>query len=118
MTNQQTRLILQNPNLSNTALASFLGISENQVRKFRARNGITPNWKHDGKSIPLLRAVNAPDRFFFVVAHGDKEIHRGGFKKAIEQVDRLIYALDNGGLPPSFKQWLFKDLEFNKGARQ
>lgn len=112
MTNQQTRIILENPNLSNTVLAGFLGISENQVRKFRARNGFTPNWKHDGKSIPFLRTVNAHDRFFFVVAHGDKEMHRGGSKKAIEQVDRLIYALDNGGLPLSFKQWLFKGLRY------
>lgn len=112
MINQQAILILENPNLSNTVLASFLGISENQVRKFRARNGLSPNWKHDGKSIPFLRTVNAQDRFFFVVAHGNKEIHRGGLKKAIEQVDRLIYALDNGGSPPSFKQWVFKGLRY------
>ena len=106
----KAQVIADNPNLSSSALARFLGINIKTVIANREKT----NWKHDGKTIPFLSTVNH-DGLRWFVQHGNRKIHRGSFKNAIKNVDRLIYCLENnkGQLPPyGVEDWSLSGLKF------
>jgi hypothetical protein len=106
---QKLQCIKDNPNLSASALSSFLGID----RKTVERNRESPEWKHNGKSIPFMCFVIA-ESAHWQVQFGSRMIHRGSFVEAINNVDRLIYCLENnsGKLPRTLSDVVLGDLEF------
>lgn len=112
MTNQQLRLINENPNLSSASLSRFTGIHHNKIQKLKAKTGV--NWTYRGHGIPFLKFINGKERAFYLIGYSRQPVHRGNFSSAIENVDRLIYCLENndGKLPPSGKQSIFEWLGF------
>lgn len=111
LSSRQLQLIHDNPNLSGASLSRFLGVD----RKTVERNREQPKWKHNGKSIPFLSFVCADSPHWQVQFKG-RLMHRGPYKAAMENLERLIYCLEhnNGNLPRTLNEVVFGDLEFIK----
>ncbi|AUS01781.1 hypothetical protein NVP1291O_67 [Vibrio phage 1.291.O._10N.286.55.F6] len=106
------RLIADNANLSSSMIANLVGLHKNTIIKAKKRLGIAPNWFHFGVGIPFVD-YDASSTSYRVRQDGRK-VYDGSFNGAMENVDRLIYALDNGGLPPTRKESYFAGLGFIK----
>lgn len=104
------RVIDENPNLSSAALARFLGLSKSTVARYREK----PLWTHRGHGIPFVTEHRAVDGIYLTIRHQERNIANGKLGYILENLDRLIFALENGGMPPTFNDWVFKDLEFLK----
>ncbi|AUR95819.1 hypothetical protein NVP1213O_43 [Vibrio phage 1.213.O._10N.222.54.F10] len=91
------RLILDNPNLSTTALCRLTGLSVGVVNRIRVK----PLWTHKGKGIPFMCFVNRKEQACHQVSVRGRLVFNGLLTKAIENVDRVIYCLENnnGKLP-------------------
>lgn len=111
LSKRQLQLIHDNPKLSSSSLAKFLGVNIKTVSANRDK----PTWKHDGRTIPFLSTVNH-DGLRWYVQYGKRKIHRGSFNSAMDNVDRLIYCLENnnGKLPRTLNDVVLGDLEFIK----
>jgi hypothetical protein len=109
---QIERLIEDNPNLSSSMIANLVGLHKNTVINAKKRLGIKYNWFHFGVGIPFVD-YDASSTSYRIRKDGRK-IYDGSFNGAMENVDRLIYALDNGGLPPARKESYFIGLDFIK----
>lgn len=110
MDKQVERLITDNPNLCSSALSRLTGVNVRTLN--RKRNSSA--WRYKGVGVPFLCFVNSKDAAFYEVRCKREYISRGAFEDLIENVDRLIYALDNGGLPPTRKESYFIGLGFIK----
>jgi hypothetical protein len=112
MNSQELRLIKENPNLSSASLSRLTGIHQNKIQDLKIKSGVS--WTYRGHGIPFLRFINAKERAFYLVSHSRRAAHRGNFSSAIENVDRLIYCLENnsGKLPPTGKPSIFEGLGF------
>lgn len=106
------KLITDNPNLSNASLARFLGVSKDAVRRLRIELDVIPKWTHRGHGVPFSCDVITEDGWWREVKFKGRIIHRGN--SAMENLDRLIYCLENnnGKLPKSTSDFVFGELEF------
>ena len=107
------RLINDNPNLSGGAIERLVGVSRMTVSRYRPR----PIWSHSGCGVPYLSRTVTKDGLYFRVQFKGRNLFNGTFDNAIENVNRLIYCLENnnGKLPRTLNQVVFDDLEFIKG---
>ena len=110
MSPSKKRVIDDNPNLSSATLARFLGVSKSTVARYREK----PLWTHRGYGIPFVTEHRVEDGIYLTIRYQERNLANGKLDYILEQLDRLIYALENGGLPPTLSQWVFKDLEFLK----
>ena len=112
MTSQQLRLINENPNLSSASLSRLTGIHQNKIQKLKVCAGVI--WTYRGHGIPFLQFINGKERAFYLVGYSRHPVYRGNLSSAIENVDRLIYCLENnnGKLPPTGNQSIFERLGF------
>ena len=110
MNAQQERLILDNPNLPDSNLANLTGLTVKQVSYYRFINNCRGQWFYKGSGIPFCDFNQEGYR----VRKSGKKIFRGAFKEAIENVDRLIYCIENNGkhLLKTFEQQILDDLSF------
>lgn len=108
------RLIEDNPNLSHSALARFTGLTKKQVFAFRKKKEISPNWFHKAVGIPFMsQFVVDGSTIAWRIECNSRGIYSSSmFDNVMDNLDRLIYALDNGGLPPTRKESYFIGLEF------
>ena len=111
MNNQQLQLIKDNPNLSSAAIARLIGVSRWTVSKHREK----PNWTHKGSGIPFVSF--SPSSGQYKVRCKRRDIYKGKFNSCMENLDRLIYCLENnnGKLPMTTEESIFSDLNFIKG---
>lgn len=116
LTDQQKRLIDDNPNLSNTVLSRFLNVARGKILRYKSSIGLDSQWKHKGVGVPFTRRFNTKDGEFTIVSHKRNTIFTGTTRNATINADRLIYCLENnnGKLPPTFDGWVMKNLEFIK----
>lgn len=112
LSSQQLQLIHDNPNLSGAALARFLGVTKMSTSRARGKS----LWTYRGFGVPFLAEHRSQDGMYWKVWYKEKNLANGLFSYAIENVDRLIYCLENnnGKLPAPFGEAILKDLEFIK----
>ena len=111
----QERLIIDNPNLSTNVIARFLGVDKSTVRKVKQRmTGHRHSFK--GNSIPHLTSEIYNGGFRYVAIYRGRKLGVGSFSYCIEQVDRLLFCLENnnGKLPPTFNDVVFGNLKFGE----
>lgn len=108
------RLIAENPNLSYAAISRLTGMDVYHIKTIRELIGVKQNWKHSGVGIPFV-CFSKKGASFRVSDNKNRYIYEGSFNGAMENVDRVIYALDNGGLPKRKLEGLFDNLDFIKG---
>lgn len=109
--NQQLQLIKDNPNLSSAAIARLIGVSRWTVSEHREN----PKWTHKGKGIPFVSF--SPSSGQYKVRCKRRDIYKGKFNNCMENLDRLIYCLENnnGKLPMTTEESIFSNLNFIKG---
>lgn len=92
------RLILDNPNLSTSALCRITGLSTGVVNKVRGK----PLWTYKGRGIPFMCFVNRKKQACHQVSVRGRLVFNGLLINAIGYVDMVIYCLENnnGNLPP------------------
>lgn len=112
MVSQIEILIADNPNLSSSVIARLAGLHKNTIINAKKRLEVAPNWFHFGCGIPFMD-YDASSTSYRVRKDGRK-IYDGSFTGAMDSLDRLVYALDNGGLPPTRKESYFVGLHFIK----
>lgn len=106
------QLIKDNPHLNSAALARFLGTTKMNVWRNREK----PLWTHRGHGIPFVVQHRSSDGIYLTIRHTGRNIANGKLPYILENLDRLIYCLENnnGNLPPTLEEWTLKDLEFKK----
>ncbi len=111
---QQQQAIIDNPNLMCSKLASLLGLSKDAIRRFRIKNELLTNWKHEGKGIPFVREIVTCNGVYHKVCFGDRTLFAGRMKGVMLNLDRLIFCLENneGKLPRTLHKCTFDGLEF------
>lgn len=115
---KKLQVILDNPNLSSSALARFLGIDRKKIAKVKKSCEIEALWKHSGIGIPFTSTYMTEDGLFTEVVLKGRTISKTNKTEVTaESVDRLIYCLENnsGKLPPSnVEGWSLQNLRFIK----
>lgn len=113
MNSQQLQLIKDNPNLSSTAIARLIGVHKSTVD----RNRIKPLWKHSGTGIPYVYESVNKDGVYKTLRFGVRVLAKGKIDSVMENLDRLIYCLENnnGKLPMTTEESIFSNLNFIKG---
>lgn len=115
---KKLQVILDNPNLSNSALARFLGIDRKKVARVKKSREIRALWKHSGIGIPFTSTYMTGDGLFTEVVLKGRTISKTNKTEVVaESVDRLIHCLENnnGKLPPSnVEGWSLQNLRFIK----
>lgn len=108
LSSQQLQLIHDNPNLSGAALSRLIGVSRWVINEIRDK----PKWTHNGKGIPFVGFSKSSGQY--KVRCKRRDIYKGGFNDCIENLDRLIFCLENnnGKLPRTLNDVVFGDLEF------
>ena len=116
LSRQKLQCIQDNPNLSSAALGRLLGINKSTVERNREK----PLWRHSGVGIPYVYDSVNPDGVYKAVVFGKRTIAKGTLIHAIENVDRLIYCLENnnGKLPRTLNEVVFGDLEFINASKR
>lgn len=92
MTEQQKRVIRENPHLSASKIASLLGLSRSTIVSYRYRLGGVC-WSYSGKGIPFFYFSNSCAQHF--VKYNGKVFYNGVISKAINIVDHLIWCIEN-----------------------
>ena len=93
MTEQQKRVIRENPHLQSGKLASFLGVNAKKVDYFKRRNNFNV-WTYSGLGIPF--------HYFdgwsvdYKIEYKGKKVFGGCFKRAMNVLDHLIWCIENG----------------------
>ena len=93
MTEQQKRVIRENPHLQSGKLASFLGVSRKAVESFKRRQNLN-KWSYTGINIPYCKFHK--DNLDYTVSYKHKTIFSGCFKSAMSVLDHLIWCIENG----------------------
>ena len=109
------QLIVDNPNLSTNVLARFLGVDKSTVRRVKDKlEGYRHSFK--GNNIPHLTSEIYNGGFRYVAIYRGRKLGVGSFDYCIEQIDRLIYCLENnnGKLPPRMNEYVFDNLKFGE----
>lgn len=111
---QIERLVIENPNLSASKIAYLAKVHKNTIINIRHKLGVNHQWFHFGVGIPFVDYD--PITTSYRVRKGGRKIYNGSFLGAMENLDRLIFCLDNnqGKLPKTVKESIFSDLEFSK----
>lgn len=114
LTLEQQRLIIDNPNVNTATLVRFLGSTRDRVERYRYKNKLKGNWSYKATGIPFMSLLRTRDGICHHVNCKSRKIHSGSFAVAMENVDRLIYCLDNnnGKLPQSMNEYVFNNLRF------
>ena len=91
LTEQQKRVILENPHLESGKLAGFLGLKAGTVKAYRLRNKIRGKWTYEGTKVPFMHfdglfRVKYKNRFIFA---------SNSLSKSINLVDHLIWGIEN-----------------------
>lgn len=95
LTEQQRRVINENPHLQAGKIADFLGLSVNTVGSYRKRN-IKRKWTYTGVGIPFLRY----DRHIgYRVKYKMIHLYGGSFSGAITWQGQLLWLLERGLCP-------------------
>lgn len=95
ITEQQKRVIRENPHLQAGKLAKFLGISVNTLTSYRKRN-LKRTWSYTGVSIPFLRY----DKYIgYRVKYKKIHLYGGSFNGAINWQGQLLWLLERGLCP-------------------
>lgn len=114
MTEQQKRVIRENPHLQAGRLAEFLGLNVNTVRSYRVRNKARRSWTYTGLGIPMM-FFNI-DSGCFIVSNKKAKLFKGVFSKAIDVVDRLLWCIENNMFnQPRIEHPYFENLGFSNG---
>lgn len=115
---RKEQIIKDNPNLSSSALARFLGIDRKTVARVKKSLEIDVLWKHSGIGIPFTSTYITEDGLFTEVVLKGRTISKTNKTEVTaESVDRLIYCLENnnGKLPTSnVEGWSLENLKFIK----
>lgn len=111
---QMERLVIENPNLSASKLASIAKVHKNTIINTRRKLGVNHQWFHFGVGIPFVDYD--PITTSYRVRKDGRKIYNGSFSGAMDNLDRLIFCLDNnqGELPKTMEESIFSDLEFLK----
>lgn len=98
------QLIRDNPNLHNNKLAGLIGVSRSAVQEHKKKHGMTPHWYHSGCGAPFVYFDKHAGAFR--VSFRGVVVFSGVFHKAHENIDRLIYCIENndGKLPPKSRR--------------
>lgn len=113
MNQQQVQLIKDNPNLSSSALESFLGVSRADIGKVRGK----VLWKHSGCGIPFLSHTVGKNGLSYKLRTKNKTVVScSSLDSAMINLDRLIYCLENneGKLPMTTEEAIEDGLRFIK----
>lgn len=104
------RLIDENPNVNSTVLSKLIGEPVRKIERHRE----TAVWRYKGKGIPFLSFCNTSESAFYCVTYRRKLLFKGKLEGALEQVDRVIFCLENNnGKIPSFKvEPIMSNMEF------
>jgi hypothetical protein len=95
LTDEQKRVLDQNPHLQSGKLAKFLGLSVNTVTGYRGRNGGI-KWSYSGVGIPFVRFDKWQHCSRWRVRYKMKLLFSGSFDNAIKVQGQLIWMLENG----------------------
>lgn len=93
---QQKRVIRENPHLQAGKLANFLGITADQVANQRRGKR---TWSYTGVSIPFMRFDKLASSPGFRVKYKMTHIFGGNFKDAINHQGQLLWLLERGLCP-------------------
>lgn len=111
MNKYELQLIKDNPNLSGAELARIIGVNKSAVNKTRLK----PYWKHSGCGIPFLsHSIGKRGLGYKLRAKNKNVVSCSSFESAMENLDRLIYCLENNGgnLPMTTKQAVESGIRF------
>ncbi|CAH9015776.1 putative winged helix-turn-helix DNA-binding domainprotein [Vibrio phage 120E34-1] len=114
MDNRIERLIRDNPTLSSARIAKLVGLHRNTVINAKKRLEVDSEWFHFGVGIPFVD-YDSSSTSYRVRKDGQK-VYDGSFNGAMDNLDRLIYCLENnnGQLPPTRKESYFLGLGFGE----
>lgn len=115
---QMERLVRDNPNLSASKIASLASVHKNTIINIRRRLGVIQQWFHFGIGIPFVDYD--PINTSYRLRKNGRKVYNGSFLGAMENLDRLIFCLDNnsGKLPKTLEESIFSELEFIKTTQQ
>ena len=111
----QIQCVVDNPNLSNLALAKFVGLNTETVRAIKSEYDLISKWKHGGKGVPFLTAgVSGGGINYKIRCKHKTVVSCSSLDSAMDNLDRLIHCLENnnGKLPRTLSEVVFGDLEF------
>ncbi|CAM0043327.1 hypothetical protein VPHK392_0020 [Vibrio phage K392] len=118
MDSRVERLIRDNPNLSNAVIGRISGLTTKQVFAYRVKNKLKPVWFHKGKGVPFISRfiVDSSTIAWRIECKGAAITSSSSFINVLENVDRVIYCLENnnGQLPPTRKESYFLGLGFGE----
>jgi len=109
------KLIIDNPNLSASELARFLSLKIQTVLMIKRATCTGSKWKHSGCGIPFLSKTIGKRGLIYKLRTKNKTVVScSSFDSAMENLDRIIYCLENnnGKLPKSTSDFVFGELEF------
>ena len=111
MTEQQKRVIRENPHLQSGKLAKLLGVRQHTLKTYRIRNDLLGSWSYRGVGIPFLVFDES-----FCIRYRFKYIFSSPFlSKAIDVVDHLIWCIENGMFNmPRIENPYFDNLRFGE----
>lgn len=92
MTEQQKRVIRENPHLSTKKLALFLDVSVRSVENYRSKNRVY-KFCYSGVGVPFLY-FNKATLSRMVIFKG-KTIFHGSLKLSFKVLDHLIWCIEN-----------------------
>lgn len=111
----KVKIIMDNPNLSVSELARFLDLNVSTVGTIKRATCTGSKWKHSGCGIPFLsKTIGKRGLIYKLRAKNRTVVSCSSFDSAMENLDRLIYCLENnnGKLPKSTSDFVFGGLEF------
>lgn len=115
MTEQQKRVIRDNPHLQSGKLAKLLGINAKRVDWFKYSNKLNA-WSYTGVNIPFLHFDKKT--VSFKVRYRHQTLFSGSFKTAIKFVDHLLWCIENNMFnQPRIEHPYFENLGIEKWRR-
>lgn len=112
LTEQQKRVINENPHLSTKKLSLFLGVTVRQIEKLRAKSR---NYKfcYPGIGIPFFYFNGAT--LSRMVIHKGKTIFHGSFDLSLKVLDHLIWCIENNMFnQPRIERPYLENLKFGE----
>lgn len=113
----KVRAVIDNQNLSVSALSEFLNLKQGTIRTIRRCYGQHSFWKHSGCGVPFLsKTVGNRGLIYKLRTKNKSVVSCSSLDSAITNLDRLIYCLENnnGKLPPTTREFVYSGLEFIK----
>ena len=92
LTDQQKRIIRENPHIQRGKLSKFLGVSKLSVDSYREYNNLK-SWTYSGCGFPFLSFNTAG--VCYRVQYKRSVIFFGSIKNALKVLDQLIWCIEN-----------------------